>query len=671
VEQHDGTWWFIDPRGTGFYATGVDHPNYNAHWCQELGYAPYHRNVEAAYGGEQAWADVVAGRLLQWGFNAVGWGHSPYLRHRRFAHVEMLGAGSGFVRFDSIVQRTTWTGFPNVFSPLWPRHCDQVATRVCAPNREDPWLLGYFLDNELEWHGKAWNDPFGLWTETWRRPDRHSAKRAWLGVVRKHCPTIEDANRALGTGFSSFDELAASTEPQPVRTGAARAMATEYVRLAADRYFRVAVEAIRRRDPNHLILGTRFPDWSPGVWDVCGRYCDVVSVNSYPRIDVDRGVPMDWVRRYRGVHEEAGKPLMFTEWSFPALDSGLPCTVGAGMRVATQAQRARCFSAFQRTLSGLPFVVGSTYFTYVDEPALGVSDTFPENTNYGLVNETDEPYAELAAAAAAVNPGACTIHLEGRLDDVYEPEPVAWDRRLPSQEAPAQPLTLSTGPLTLSPADGGLAWHLQRDGVPLGSYAPTVHQHDGQDHWTRPTDTRVTAVRADGHFTVVDMEFTHEAGAAAPPAYQAGWRFWVPRRSSGWFAAQSLWVRNSGARPWRLAGLFHYILPAVGGSSEDDVAAFAGVPNFYLDLAAWEDTRAGLGLGILAPYAGLSVTYWKDQNGFHSDCRQHLDVWLDPAVKYEAAGPLAVHFAYEAGGLPQLLATAEAVRREVAQLRRP
>ena len=31
------------------------------------------------------------------------------------------------------------------------------------------------------------------------------------------------------------------------------------------------------------------------------------------------------------------RPMIITEWSFPALDSGLPCKHGAGMRVDTQA----------------------------------------------------------------------------------------------------------------------------------------------------------------------------------------------------------------------------------------------------------------------------------------------------------------------------------------------
>lgn len=83
---------------------------------------------------------------------------------------------------------------------------------------------------------------------------------------------------------------------------------------------------------------------------------------------------------------------------------------GAGMRVDTQAQKARCYEIMQRALFALPFVVGSHYFMWADEPALGISTTFPEDSNYGLVSESDEPYKELTSTARRVNSQMFTLH---------------------------------------------------------------------------------------------------------------------------------------------------------------------------------------------------------------------------------------------------------------------
>lgn len=52
----------------------------------------------------------------------------------------------------------------------------------------------------------------------------------------------------------------------------------------ADYYFRTASEALRRYDPNHLILGSRlhgFPKYDEITVRACARYCDAISINYY------------------------------------------------------------------------------------------------------------------------------------------------------------------------------------------------------------------------------------------------------------------------------------------------------------------------------------------------------------------------------------------------------
>jgi hypothetical protein len=461
-------------------------------------------------------------------------------------------------------------------------------------------------------------------------------------------------------------------------------MARAFAREVAERYFRGCAEAIRRHDPNHLVVGCRFAGWAPAdIWDICGKYCDVVTFNNYPRIDVDRGVPQPLIEEYRRIHELAQRPLWTTEWSFPALDSGLPCRHGAGMRVATQAQKAGCYRAYQSTLFSLPFFVGSDYFMYIDEPELGISDTFPEDSNYGLINEKDEPWPELTAMAAEVNAKVCELHSAGDLDFVYEPEPVTWTAPLPPERAgsPALPDGIRTGPLELRRGEGRDAWQLLHEGQVLGTFGPLIHQQVPGNLWVSPESGTVTAVREDSDFMVVDMRFTHGgagqaitafdpdtgrrvAQADVPAAFAADWRFWIPKESSGWFAAQSLRLENTDTRPWELASLFHYTRPALGGSEEGDEEGSISVPNFYIRLGAWEDAAAGLGMAVFSPDDRVSINYWKAEDGFHSDCRQAVGVTLEPGESYEAAGPMAIHFGYVVDGEGALLKRLEEVRDE-------
>ncbi len=159
----------------------------------------------------------AAARLTDWGFNTLGVGCSPSVRYRGLAHLEMLDLGTDFAAWDPITPKTTWTGFPNVFSPKFAAFCDKEARKRCAPERDDPWLIGYFIDNELEWH--SWTGK-GLFADTFSKPAGNSAKQALLALLRRRHPTPADFNRAWGTAITDFAELAALTEaplPSPRR----------------------------------------------------------------------------------------------------------------------------------------------------------------------------------------------------------------------------------------------------------------------------------------------------------------------------------------------------------------------------------------------------------------------------------------------------------------------
>jgi hypothetical protein len=408
AEKIGGTWWIIDPAGNGTFITGVDHASYEVHWCEKLGYAPYHRNCEKLYGSEEKWADSTVARLKSWGFNSLGVNSSQSIRRRGLAHMEILGLGQAYARRDAITKPTTWTGFPNVFNPDFKRYCEKECERMCAPLRDDPWFVGYFIDNELEWHPWTGKGPFG---DAFAKAEGHSAKSALVDFLTKRHPSPAAFNAAWGTAIADFKELARMTELPEALTDAAKADVREFVRLAAETYFSTAVAAIRKYDPNHMIMGCRFAGQAPEILDIAGRYSDVISANFYRNVDLETGAMTDGFEKDLSEwYARGGRPMIITEWSFPALDAGLPCKHGAGQRVPTQSDKAFAWTAFQKLLFTTPFVVGSNYFMWADEPELGISTIFPEDSNYGLVNVNDEPYELVTKAAAALNPLACEIH---------------------------------------------------------------------------------------------------------------------------------------------------------------------------------------------------------------------------------------------------------------------
>lgn len=383
-----GRWRVLDPLGNETFLRGVDHVRYVGHRtdCTNPPRRYYKEWNDAHYPSVAAWAEETVGRLRDWGFNMLGGDPSQELLHRGLPAVVGLNIGKTLGlpgrAADLMMRPANGGSFPNVFHPDFARWCDYWATVRCAPNRNDPWIVGYFLDNELEW-GAHGPNATGLYDMSLSLDTHHSARLAAEAFARK-------------CGVKRPAEASADVK-------------RAFLEMAAERYFSETVGAIRRHDPNHMVLGVRFAGLAgadPIVWKVCGKYCDIVSVNCYPWVDLDSGEVMtfrgrdselvaDAFLRHSGI---SGKPLMVTEWSFPALDAGLPSTCGCGQRFQTQRQRASATAAFARTMISLPCVVGYDYFMWVDQPPEGLRPSFGENSNYGLVSEKGVVYKEVAEA---------------------------------------------------------------------------------------------------------------------------------------------------------------------------------------------------------------------------------------------------------------------------------
>jgi len=86
----------------------------------------------------------------------------------------------------------------------------------------------------------------------------------------------------------------------------------------------------------------------------------------------------------------------------------LPNTNGGGLRVPTQADRARGFEHYVSVGLMQPQLVGYHWFEHADQPAEGRFDG--ENSNYGTVTITDDVYEELTQTMTAFNAQAEEIH---------------------------------------------------------------------------------------------------------------------------------------------------------------------------------------------------------------------------------------------------------------------
>lgn len=396
-QKISGRWWLIDPLGNVFLSKGINHITFKGDFAQKLRYSPYGRAAEGKYQTAEKWAEATVKRLQDWGFNTVGAWSSRETFSQGIPYTVILdlaaSAGADWVKGS----------FPDVFSSRFEELVLARARTSCSHRSSDPFLIGYFTDNELRW-GADWRSRETLMEGFLSLPPDAAGKIALVDFLLERYRSAEKVSKAWQI---SARNRAALLEVRQVfqKTIAFQVDTKDFLRVVAERYFAVCNRAIRLADPNHLNLGCRFAGYAPQeVLEGCAAHVDVISFNSYGPVP-----PREIIER---IHRITARPVMLTEFSFKAMDSGLPNTRGAAKPVATQRDRAEGFERYVGALAAIPVVVGYHWFQYTDQPAEGRFDG--ENSNYGVVDSEDNPWRVLVRKMTEVNEGIELRHLSSQ-----------------------------------------------------------------------------------------------------------------------------------------------------------------------------------------------------------------------------------------------------------------
>jgi hypothetical protein len=505
-----------------------------------------------------------------------------------------------------------------------------------------------------------------------KKPATHHAKLAIRDLLLKHGDgKLENVNKTWGLELKNADELL-ELKSLPAATQEQRDIKLAFLRKTAERYFKTIHDAFRKIDPNHLLLGCRFAGIvrnHPVVLEEAGKYSDVVTWNSYITVDLDDGVvysDMTDARRtmvdtYTEAYGHAKKPIMITEWSFPALDSGLPCTHGAGQRFFTQAERAKATDIFARTLLSMPFAIGYDYFMWVDQPPLGVSLVFPENTNYGIVNIKDEPYPLLADVFTKIHadPRACrnatppkgnpmpkAKHL---LQKQLDP-PVGF----PDKTQPPHPsfttrfqgelFDVSNGRIRIErrPDDNRLYFSL--DGQPVGTCSAMLYYigDNGKQRWEEARKLLNAFVHKDDKRVVIQLSATNGTNS-----YVLNYRIILPP-DTPWMLMEFQSVTNTGSSPIDCKGLFLRSFPNFDNKRdicEDTV--YSHVPNLWAPVKYSGWTKPDLSMTVafaadIRDNARIRCTKNQERNTYHPDLCSLDEVVIQNGKTYAPAEPFCV-----------------------------
>jgi hypothetical protein len=393
-EAKGGGWWFVSPDGKREFLNSVttvqptsDGRDRNGASYVSVDYDP---TADEAV-RDRNWARATLRRVKAAGFKGIGaWSHPV------------------FHELDVPITRdlNLWTWVPwesrRLFSAGWAEAVEIAATRQVDPLKNNRNLVGYYLDNELDWSDTG-SGP-GRYFDYLAANDPNKVEV--VNVIKTIWPTVEAYNRGWNTNLKSWgDLLALDALPHTPQASYDRLYSAWLHRLASE-YFRITTSIVRRHDPNHLLLGVRFRGVAPPEVIAASRdYTDAQSINYYPS-DAKLDEAM-----FRAMHELSGQPVVVTEYSFHSLDnrSGARNTFGFGAQVPDQAARGEGYQLMTSRLARVPFVVGADWFQWADEPPSG-RDRDGEDVAFGVVDIDDRAYEPLVEAVRATAPTLNDLH---------------------------------------------------------------------------------------------------------------------------------------------------------------------------------------------------------------------------------------------------------------------
>ena len=365
TEKINGRWWIINPAGGRFIHRGISSVN-------TIPTDGAQAELTKNFNTKEGWARATATQLIEYGFNGTGsWSDDASLEsvEPRLVSTKLLSLMASYGKTKGAKMGTGNMSYPGdcppIFDPEFVDHCKKASQKLIK-DKNNPWLLGYFTDNEMPWRLNLL-DKFLKLSST---DSGRKAAEAWLVKNKVSQQKITDDSRYA------------------------------FLEYAADYYFRVTTAAIREVDPNHMILGARYHSTAynfPPVFTAAGRYCDMISVNYYYAWTPNKTLMDMWLKN-------AQKPFIITEWYAKAEDSGMANTGGAGWLVHTQKDRGLYYQNFTLSLLKHPGCVGWHWFKYADnDPNAKGVDPSNLDSNKGIVTARYVPYVPLLDAMREIN----------------------------------------------------------------------------------------------------------------------------------------------------------------------------------------------------------------------------------------------------------------------------
>jgi len=380
AQKVDERWWFVDPDGYLFLSLGVDCVNPgeggNARdldkregMFKQLPPEQFIQNFRgkkvASFGlwnlfrryGEDYQAkscEMIIKRMNKWGLNTIGnWSSPEVYNLNQIAYTQQLR--------DLAMERKLM-GLADVYAPGFAARMDSAMKSYLPKNKNNPWILGYFVGNEPSWLGQE-------------------ARLCDLIMQGDDCPIKAELEKYLKAGDT------------PERK-------KEFIYRTFRIFLQTVKQTMKRYDPNHLNLGIRFgslSDLDEELLGICRDFFDILSFNCYS-LTPDKDV-LDRTFRLTDM------PMIIGEYHFGTIDRGMSQAL---WQVNSEQERGVAYRYYTENAFAHPGLIGTAYFQWGDEDLTGRSDG--ENYNCGFVDVTDRPYKYQVGAVMETAKCLYSIH---------------------------------------------------------------------------------------------------------------------------------------------------------------------------------------------------------------------------------------------------------------------
>jgi hypothetical protein len=393
------------------------------YWAGEIGGGIMKGNrVDFKSEGARTWLKIIAKDHKDYGFNTLAFHHPHFLPTEYCNELELYYFGK--LRMSNVhakrVKQYPPHRFPDVFDPAWKQKLDQFVKAYTSKHRNSKYLLGYSYDDLPAYTVYNLEKPIKKFEHhPWimdilSQSGKTAGKDVWVEVLQGQYASAAEAGNMYGLNTDSWETFYGISEyglPNDPKQGFTDQALMNAKIVAA--YHQAHYDAIRKHDPNHLILGDKIqnarmqPDW---VWKTVKDYVDVILIQDY-----DFFTPAH-EKKLRHIHEVTGKPIINGDHSYGALR---PCmhTV-KGVPVPTMENKGQQYAVYLKGIMNLPFMLGWQTCGYL-ETCAGTSDATGKSQT-GYFDPKGKPLLEALQFAQDANEQALVWHQQaGELNGVY------------------------------------------------------------------------------------------------------------------------------------------------------------------------------------------------------------------------------------------------------------